>query len=108
MNVKFGIIVDVEAFRAIRQAEVGGAETMIEQTEERWRQSVGLDMGASCAARLFGTLRHSYTNSFCGELCVPDLRSGWAEAITSRAIFIFATRNLLSFNPTGPSRCFVY
>jgi Transposase domain (DUF772) len=36
IDVKFGIIVDVEASRAIRQAEVGAAETMIERTEERF------------------------------------------------------------------------
>jgi hypothetical protein len=34
--VKFGVIVDVEASRAIRQAEVGAAKTMIERTEERF------------------------------------------------------------------------
>jgi len=36
IDVKFGIIVDVEASRAIRQAEVGTAKTMIERTEERF------------------------------------------------------------------------
>src|SRR4029079_4434832 len=36
IDVKFGIIVDVEAPRAIRQAEVGAAKTMIERTEERF------------------------------------------------------------------------
>jgi transposase len=36
VDVKFGIIVDVEASRAIRQAEVGAAKTMIERTEERF------------------------------------------------------------------------
>jgi hypothetical protein len=35
IDVKFGIIVDVEASRAIRQAEVGAAKAMIERTEER-------------------------------------------------------------------------
>src|SRR5262245_26840603 len=35
IDVKFGIIVDVEATRAIRQAEVGAARTMIDRTEER-------------------------------------------------------------------------
>jgi hypothetical protein len=50
--VKFGIIMDVEASRAIRQAEVGAAKTMIERTEQRfdmkpkrlagsWRKSQG-------------------------------------------------------------------
>jgi Transposase DDE domain len=34
--VKNGIILDVEASRAIRQAEVGAAQTMIERTEQRF------------------------------------------------------------------------
>ena len=33
IDVKFGIIVDVEASRAIRQAEVGASQTMIARTE---------------------------------------------------------------------------
>ena len=36
IDVKVGIIMDVEASRAIRQAEVGAAKTMIERTEERF------------------------------------------------------------------------
>jgi hypothetical protein len=36
VDVKFGIIVDVEASRATRQAEVSAAKTMIERTEERF------------------------------------------------------------------------
>jgi transposase len=36
IDVKFGVIVDVEASRSIRQAEVGAAKTMIERTEERF------------------------------------------------------------------------
>ena len=36
VDVKFGIIMDVKATRAIRQAEVGAARTMIERTEERF------------------------------------------------------------------------
>src|SRR5579864_6248907 len=36
IDVKSGIIVDVEASRAIRQAEVGDAKTMIERTEQRF------------------------------------------------------------------------
>src|ERR1700752_267934 len=34
IDVKFGIIMDVEASRAIRQAEVGAAKTMLERTEK--------------------------------------------------------------------------
>jgi hypothetical protein len=36
VDVKFGVIVDVQATRAIRQAEVGAAKTMIGRTEERF------------------------------------------------------------------------
>ena len=36
IDLKAAIIVDVEATRAIRQAEVGAARTMIERTEERF------------------------------------------------------------------------
>src|SRR5271169_1144340 len=36
IDVKFGVIMDVEASRAIRQAEVGAARTMLERTEERF------------------------------------------------------------------------
>jgi transposase len=36
IDVKFGVIVDVEASRAIRQAEVGAAKTMISRTEDRF------------------------------------------------------------------------
>jgi transposase len=36
IDVKYGIIMDVEASRAIRQAEVGAAKTMIERTEQRF------------------------------------------------------------------------
>ena len=36
IDVRFGVIMDVEASRAIRQAEVGAAKTMIERTEGRF------------------------------------------------------------------------
>lgn len=36
IDVKFGIIMDVEASRAIRQAEVGASRTMIQRTEDRF------------------------------------------------------------------------
>jgi transposase len=36
IDVKFGVIVDVEASRAIRQAEVGAAKTMIDRAEARF------------------------------------------------------------------------
>jgi transposase len=36
IDVRCGVIVDVEASRAIRQAEVGAARTMLDRTEERF------------------------------------------------------------------------
>jgi len=36
IDVKFGVIMDVEASRAIRQAEIGTAKAMIERTERRF------------------------------------------------------------------------
>jgi hypothetical protein len=36
IDVKVGIIMDVEASRSIRQAEVGASKTMIERTQERF------------------------------------------------------------------------
>jgi hypothetical protein len=36
IDLQCGVIMDVEATRAIRQAEVGAARTMIERTEERF------------------------------------------------------------------------
>ena len=45
IDVKFGVIVDVEASRAIRQAEVGAAKTMIERTEERFGLKPGRLVG---------------------------------------------------------------
>jgi transposase len=36
IDIKFGVIMDVEASRAIRQAEVGAGKTMVERTEERF------------------------------------------------------------------------
>jgi hypothetical protein len=36
IDVKCGIIMDVEASRAVRQAEIGAAKTMIDRTEDRF------------------------------------------------------------------------
>ena len=53
IDVKFGVIVDVEASRSIRQAEVGAAKTMIERTEERF----GLSRSGLSEIPLTGQLR---------------------------------------------------
>jgi hypothetical protein len=53
--VQFGIIVDVEASRAIRQAEVGAARTMLERTEQRFGlkpQRLAADSAYGSAAML--------------------------------------------------------
>ena len=55
IDVKLGIIMDVEASRAIRQAEVGAAKTMIERTEERFGvkpQRLAADTAYGSAANL--------------------------------------------------------
>ena len=51
IDVKFGVIVDVEASRAIRQAEVGAARTMIDRTEDRF----GLKPARLAADTAYGT-----------------------------------------------------
>jgi len=55
IDVKFGIIMDVEASRAIRQAEVGAARTMIERTEARFDikpERLAADMAYGSGANL--------------------------------------------------------
>ena len=51
IDVKAGVIVDVEASRAIRQAEVGAARAMIERTEARF----GLKPGRLAADTAYGS-----------------------------------------------------
>ena len=44
-----GIIMDVEASHAIRQAEVGATQTMIERTEERFKaERLAADTAYGC------------------------------------------------------------
>src|ERR1043166_1576461 len=45
IDVRFGVIMDVEASRAIRQADVGAAKTMIERTERRFGLKPGRLVG---------------------------------------------------------------
>lgn len=55
IDVKFGVIMDVEASRAVRQAEVGAAKTMIERVEERFGikpDSLAADTAYGSAATL--------------------------------------------------------
>jgi hypothetical protein len=50
IDVKFGVILDVEASRAIRQAEVGAAKTMIDRTQACF----GLKPGRLAADTAYG------------------------------------------------------
>jgi hypothetical protein len=59
IDVKFGVIMDVEASRAIRQAEVGAAKTMIERTEDRF----GLSRSALLRIRPTARRLHSIGSS---------------------------------------------
>jgi transposase len=55
VDVKFGVIVDVEASRAIRQAEVGAAKRMLERTQKRLgitAKSLAADTAYGSAATL--------------------------------------------------------
>lgn len=51
IDVEHGIIMDVEASRAIRQAEVGAAQTMLERTEQRF----GIKPGWLAADTAYGS-----------------------------------------------------
>src|SRR6202166_4965030 len=51
IDLQFGVIIDVEASRAVRQAEVGAARTMLERTEERF----GLKPERLAADTAYGT-----------------------------------------------------
>jgi hypothetical protein len=55
IDVQYGVIVDVEASRAVRQAELGAARTMIERTEARFglrRQRLAGDTAYGAAPML--------------------------------------------------------
>jgi transposase len=54
IDTDHGVIVDVEATRSIRQAEVGAAQTMLERTEDRF----GLKPGYLTADTAYGTAQN--------------------------------------------------
>ena len=61
VDVKVGIIMDVKASRAIRQAEVGAAKTMIERTEERFEiKPIYLAADSRFAAQASWLVRTAY------------------------------------------------
>ena len=54
IDTDHGVIVDVEATRSIRQAEVGAAQTMLDRTEDRF----GLKPGYLAADTAYGTAQN--------------------------------------------------
>ena len=102
IDVKFGVIMDVEASRAIRQAEVGAAKTMIERTEERFGlkpERLAADTAYGSAPRSTGssTRRGSRRTS-------PSSTSPSATTAPSRARTSPSTRSATS-TPARQARC---
>jgi hypothetical protein len=97
VDVKFGIIMDVEASRAIRQAEVGAAKTMIERTEARFNIKPGrlaadsrsLTAGSPGAARRIAddvascAATHPFRRS-CRRAALPQRSAGKINPAKSR------------------------
>jgi hypothetical protein len=78
IDIRFGIIMDVDASRAIRQAEVGAAKTMLERTEERFglkpeRLAADTPTGQLSSSR-FPFQRHH--DLLCGMLQVCQMPAG--------------------------------
>jgi hypothetical protein len=91
IDVKFGIIVDVEASRAIRQAEVGAAKTMIERAEERFDlkpQYLAADTAYGSAETLNWIVNDK---RIAPHIPVVD-KSGREDGSLSRDDFAFARR----------------
>lgn len=88
IDVKFGIIVDVEASRAIRQAEVGAARTMIERTQKRFDLKPEY-LAADTAYGSADTLNW-LVNDKKIEPHIPVIdKSGREDGTFSRADFVF-------------------
>jgi len=88
IDVKYGIIMDVEASRAIRQAEVGAAKTMIERTEQRFDIKPAY-LAADTAYGSAETLNW-LVNDKKIEPHIPVIdKSGREDGTFSRADFVF-------------------
>jgi transposase len=100
IDLKAAIIVDVEATRAIRQAEVGAARTMIERTEERLElrpERVVADT-AYGAAEMLGWL----VNERAIEPHIPVFdKSGRADGTFSREDFAYDQQSDVYICPAG-------
>jgi hypothetical protein len=100
IDVKFGIIMDVEATRAIRQAEVGAAKTMISRTEERF----GLKPARLAADTAYGsaeTLNWIVNEKqIAPHIPVID-KSGRDDGSLSRQDFMFVAERNVYVCPQG-------
>src|SRR6201988_3669295 len=100
IDVKFGIIMDVEASRAIRQAEVGAAKTMIARTEERFGikpERLAADTAYGSAATLDWIVSEK---GIAPHIPVVD-KSGREDGSLSRGDFTFDRARNVYICPQG-------
>jgi hypothetical protein len=100
IDVKFGIIMDVEASRAIRQAEVGAAKTMIERTEKRFAikpERLAADTAYGSGANLNWLVKHK---SIVPHVPVID-KSKREDGTFSREDFTFHKEQNVYTCPAG-------
>ena len=100
IDVKFGIIMDVEATRAIRQAEVGAAKTMIERTEQRFGmkpERLAADTAYGSAAMLDWIVNEK---GIAPHIPVID-KSKRKDGTLSREDFIWDKKNNVYICPAG-------
>jgi hypothetical protein len=100
--VKIGIILDVEASRAIRQAEVGASKTMIERTQERFGITEWL-------AAIPPTVQERISTGFRGKDIAPHIpvidKSKRGDGIFGQEDFTFdKDRNASVGGAAGKSR----
>ena len=100
IDVKFGVIMDVEATRAIRQAEVGAAKTMLERTEERFGikpERLAADTAYGSAATLDWIVN---AKGIAPHIPVFD-KSKRKDGTLSREDFIWDKKNNVYICPAG-------
>jgi transposase len=100
IDVKFGVIMDVEASRAIRQAEVGAAKTMLDRTQERFNlkpKCLAADTAYGSAATL-NWLVHE--KKIAPHIPVID-KSKREDGTFSREDFIFDKKRDIYTCPAG-------
>ena len=88
IDTDHGVIVDVEATRAIRQAEVGAARTVLERTEMRFGMrpaSLAADSAYGSAESLAWLVKHK---GIVPHIPVFD-KSNRTDGTFSRAAFVF-------------------